>query len=106
MSGDYGIDTVPDVRFAAISEAPVAVIDCEYISDVYRATLSFEDKGKFIYEHHENLSQMRHNKIREWVLKWITDGNWISKPEEPVAQFYRDKWSEYWQETEKTKSET
>lgn len=106
VSGDYGIDAVPGVRFAAISEVPVLVIDCEYIPDVYRAILSFEDKGKFVYEHYEDLPKWRHDKIREWVLKWIMDGDWISKLDEPMAQFYRDKWPEYWQEAEKIKSKS
>lgn len=101
VSGDYGIDTVPGVRFAAVSESPVPVVDFEYIPDVYRAILSFEDKGNFVYEHYEDLPKWRHDKIRDWALKWIADGDWISKPNEPMARFYQDKWPEYWQEAEK-----
>ena len=98
VSGDYGINTVPGVRFAAISDEVVPILDFEYIPDVYRKILSYVDCGKFIYDHYEDLPQQRHDKIREWVLKWIKEGDWINKPNEPMAMFYQEKWPEYWQE--------
>ena len=106
VSGDYGIDTVPGVRFAAVSDEPVPIIDSKFIPDVYDAILSFADDGKFIYEHYEDLPQWRHDKIREWVLKWIKDGDWISKPQEPMARFYQEKWPEYWLEAARARRET
>lgn len=101
VSGDYDIDTVPGVRFAAISEKTVPVIDSKFIPDVYDAILSFADEGSFIYEYYEELPQWRHDKIRNWVLKWIKNGDWTKKPDEPMARFYRDKWPNYWQEAER-----
>jgi|LSQX01.1.fsa_nt_gb hypothetical protein len=106
VSGDYGIDTVPGVRFAAVSDEPVPIIDSEFIPDVYDEILSFADNSKFIYEHYEDLPQWRHDKIREWVLKWIKDGDWISKPQEPMARFYKEKWPEYWLEAVRARRET
>jgi len=98
VSGDFGINTVPGVRFAAISDRNIPILDFEYIPDVYKAILSYADSGKFVYEHYEDLPRRRHEKIRELVLKWITDGGWINKPNEPMAVFYQEKWPEYWQE--------
>ncbi len=69
ISGDYDINTVPGVRFAAISDEIVSILDYEYIPDVYKTILSYADSGKFIYEHYEDLSEQRHNIIRKWVLK-------------------------------------
>jgi hypothetical protein len=37
VSGDYGINTVPGVRFAAVSDEPVPIIDSKFIPDVYDA---------------------------------------------------------------------
>jgi hypothetical protein len=105
ISGDYGIDTVPGVRFAAVSDEPVPIIDSKFIPDVYDAILSFTDDGKFIYERYEDLPQWRHDKIREWVLKWINDGDWISKPRKPMARFYQEKWPEYWLEAVRARRE-
>ena len=97
VSGDYGINTVPGVRFAAISDEVVPILDYEYIPDVYKAILCYADSGKFVYEHYEDLSPQRHDKIRSWVLKWIKDGDWTNKPNEPMAMFYQEKWPNYWQ---------
>lgn len=100
VSGDYGINTVPGVRFAAISDEAVSIVDYKYIPDVYKSILTYADSGKFIYEHYEDLPQQRHNKIREWVLKWIKDGDWINKPNEPMAMFYQEKWPDYWKKAQ------
>lgn len=105
VSGDYGINTVPGVRFAAVSDEPVPIIDSKFIPDVYDAIYSFADDGKFIYDHYEDLPQWRHDKIRDWVLKWIKDGDWTSKPEEPMARFYQEKWPDYWLEAVKARQE-
>jgi len=96
VTGAYGINTVPGVRFAAISEKAVPVADSVHIPDVYSAILSFAERGLFIYERYEDLPQQRHKKIQDWVLKWIEDGDWINKPDEPMARFYKEKWPEYW----------
>ena len=92
--------------FAAVSDEPVPIIDSEFIPDVYDEILSFADNSKFIYEHYEDLPQWRHDKIRDWVLKWIKDGDWTSKPEEPMARFYKEKWPEYWLEAVRARRET
>jgi hypothetical protein len=77
-------------------------MDFEYIPDVYKAILAYADSGKFVYEHYEDLSSQRRNKIREWVLKWIKDGDWVNKQNEPMVIFYREKWPDYWEEAGKT----
>jgi hypothetical protein len=98
VSGDFGINTVPGVRFAAISEEAVPIADFEFFPDVLKAILSYAEKGTFIYERYEELPQWRHDKIREWILKWIKEGGWTNTPDEPMAIFYKEKWPDYWEE--------
>ena len=74
-------------------------------SDVYHAILSYADSGKFMYQYYEDLPQWRHEKIKEWVWKWIREGDWTSKPNEPMARFYKEKWPEYWLEAEKERED-
>ena len=68
VSGDYGINTVPGVRFAAVSDEPVPIIDSKFIPDVYDAIYSFADDGKFIYDHYE-ICRSGGMTIFDWVLK-------------------------------------
>lgn len=53
--GEFQTDQT--ISTSVVTNAIVPIVDYEYIDDVYEHILRYEEKGKFIYEHYEDLPQ-------------------------------------------------
>ena len=98
--GDYEINDKIGVIECAKSNAPVPIMDYEYIDDVYERIMAYEREGKFIYEKFDSLPQYRHDIIRGIIVRNIKRDALLTNPDTPEARFVQEKYPTYWKETE------
>ena len=98
--GDYEISDKIGVTDCAKSNEPVPVCDFEYIDDVYKRIMEYEQEGKFVYERFESLPQYRHDIIRGIIFRSIKRGGLLTNSNTQEARFMQDKYTQYWKEAE------
>ena len=96
--GDFVLDPSSGVPTCATSAQPVPVCHCEYIPDVYEEIISYTDKGTFVYERYETLSETRRDIIRGHVMRFIKRNNLIHDTTHPGRHFVEEKFPQYWAE--------
>lgn len=96
--GEYDINQESGVLTCATSNNIVPVVDFEYIDDVFRKILEYEQSGTFIYEKFEDRPLSAHERIREIILKQIKRVDLFNNPSHAYYRFFQEKFPEYWQE--------
>ena len=98
--GDYTVNDATGVFTCATSSLPVPVAGSEYIDDVHKRIMQYEEQGTFIYEKYETLPQYRYDIIRGVIMRIIKRDDLLSNTMHPNHEFFQDKFSQYWQEAE------
>ncbi|MDR2933015.1 MAG: hypothetical protein LBV27_07900 [Oscillospiraceae bacterium] len=99
-AGEYNTHDQSGAAFCVTSSTPVAVVDCTPVDDVYDRVLSYEKKGRFIYEKYKDLPPYRHDIIRGIIVRSIKKDDLFNNPQHPNYIFYQLKYPQYWREAE------
>jgi hypothetical protein len=97
-NGDFKINNKIGVTTAASSYEPVPVLDYEYIEDVYKKIMEYQEKGTFTYEKFENRPESAHELIKRIVYREIKRNNLLNDVLHPLHKFYKEKFSKYWEQ--------
>ena len=98
--GDFSGDSVPCAPSSVMVSSTVPIAECEYIDDVYEHILQYEEQGKFIYEHYENLPQWRIDLIRCQILRCIKRHNLLEDAAHSSRDFIQKCFPRYWEEAQ------
>jgi hypothetical protein len=103
--GEYKINSRVGVTTAATSNEPVPIIDCEFIEDVYKKIMEYQEKGTFTYDKFENRPESAYEAIKKIVYREIKRNNLLNDTKHPLYIFYKEKFPKYWEEAEKLNEE-
>lgn len=94
--GEFDMNNATGIKYAAISEEPVPVLDCDIVANAYDRILLYEATGEMVIRRFEQLTQGEHDSNRKMIMNGIKHLN-LLEGTHPLSPFVKEKYPELWE---------
>lgn len=98
-NSEENLKPFPGIKYAYISKEELKIDSVEFIDDIYRKLIHFEEQGKLIINRYDSLSAKRKGFIHNQIITEIKKNNLLSEKND-YSTFIKKKFPEAWKDAE------